>query len=161
MRLIGNSECADHGEVRIFCKIGVFYKWQEERKAEKESQHTDYRKRFWAAVTAIVVAAGSIGVSHAGFTLPNQAQKRVQMAAAETEPREQTAKKQVRMRQSKSLELEDAQGIRRRMQRRLRIRASWRSDKRRRAASECRRDSVARLRTCSTCVRAVERSMRL
>ena len=26
----------------------------------------DYRKRFWAAVTAIVVAAGSIGVSHAG-----------------------------------------------------------------------------------------------
>lgn len=54
----------------------------------------DYRKRFWAAVTAIVVAAGSIGVSHAGFTLPNQAQKQVQMAAAETEPAEQTAKKQ-------------------------------------------------------------------
>ena len=60
MRLIGNSECADHGEVRIFCKIGVFYKWQEE-KAEKESQ----------------------------------AQKQVQMAAAETEPAGQTAKKQV------------------------------------------------------------------
>ena len=55
----------------------------------------DYRKRFWAAVTAIVVTAGSIGVSHAGFTLPNQAQKQVQMAAAETEPAEQTAKKQV------------------------------------------------------------------
>ena len=27
----------------------------------------DYRKRFWAAVTAIVVTAGSIGVSHAGI----------------------------------------------------------------------------------------------
>ena len=71
----------------------------------------DYRKRFWAAVTAIVVAAGSIGVSHAGFTLPNQAQKQVQMAAAETEPAEQTAKKQVPNAAKRSLELEDAQGI--------------------------------------------------
>ena len=99
----------------------------------------DYRKRFWAAVTAIVVAAGSIGVSHAGFTLPNRAQKQVQMAAAETEPAEQTAKKQVPNAAKRSPELEDAQGIsRRRMQRRLRIRASWRVTKRRRAASECR-----------------------
>lgn len=71
----------------------------------------DYRKRFWAAVTAIVVTAGSIGVSHAGFTLPNQAQKQVQMAAAETEPAEQTAKKQVPNAAKRSLELEDAQGI--------------------------------------------------
>lgn len=71
----------------------------------------DYRKRFWAAVTAIVVAAGSIGVSHAGFTLPNQAQKQVQMAAAETEPAERTAKKQVPNVAKRSLELEDAQGI--------------------------------------------------
>ena len=71
----------------------------------------DYRKRFWAAVAAIVVAAGSIGVSHAGFTLPNQAQKQVQMAAAETEPAEQTAKKQVPNAAKRSLELEDAQGI--------------------------------------------------
>ena len=85
----------------------------------------DYRKRFWAAVTAIVVAAGSIGVSHAGFTLPNQAQKQMQMAAAETEPAEQTAKK------------------------------------RRRAASRVSMRQCMRLRTCSTCVRAVERSMRL
>ena len=49
---------------------------------KKKPGTPDYRKRFWAAVTAIVVAAGSIGVSHAGFTLPNQAQKQVQMAAA-------------------------------------------------------------------------------
>ncbi|WP_243099031.1 hypothetical protein [Clostridium sp. AF22-10] len=121
----------------------------------------DYRKRFWAAVTAIVVAAGSIGVSHAGFTLPNQAQKQVQMAAAETEPAEQTAKKQVPNAAKQSLELEDAQGIRRRMQRRLRIRASWRVTKRRRAASGVSTRQCMRLRTCSTCVRAVERSMRL
>lgn len=111
MRLIGNSECADHGEVRIFCKIGVFYKWQEE-KAEKESQsHRITGNVSGAAVTAIVVAAGSIGVSHAGFTLPNQAQKQVQMAAAETEPAEQTAKNQVPNAAKRSLELEDAQGI--------------------------------------------------
>ena len=114
----------------------------------------DYRKRFWAAVTAIVVAAGSIGVSHAGFTLPNQAQKQVQMAAAETEPAEQTAKKQVPNAAKQSLELEDAQ-------RRLRIRASWRVTKRRRAASGVSTRQCMRLRTCSTCVRAVERSMRL
>ena len=77
---------------------------------KKKPGTPDYRKRFWAAVTAIVVAAGSIGVSHAGFTLPNQAQKQVQMAAAETEPAEQTAKKQVPNAAKRSLELEDAQG---------------------------------------------------
>lgn len=117
----------------------------------------DYRKRFWAAVTAIVVAAGSIGVSHAGFTLPNQAQKQVQMAAAETEPAEQTAKKQVPNAAKRSLELEDAQGI----QEADAARASWRVTKRRRAASRVSMRQCMRLRTCSTCVRAVERSMRL
>ncbi|MFR4580000.1 MAG: hypothetical protein ACLT76_10615 [Clostridium fessum] len=121
----------------------------------------DYRKRFWAAVTAIVVAAGSIGVSHAGFTLPNQAQKQVQMAAAETEPAEQTAKKQVLNAAKRSLELEMHRAFRRRMQRRLRTRASWRATKRRRAASGVSMRQCMRLRTCSTCVRAVERSMRL
>ena len=120
----------------------------------------DYRKRFWAAVTAIVVAAGSIGVSHAGFTLPNQAQKQVQMAAAETEPAEQTAKKQVPNAAKRSLELEDAQGI----QEADAAAVADQSElvtKRRRAASRVSMRQCMRLRTCSTCVRAVERSMRL
>lgn len=121
----------------------------------------DYRKRFWAAVTAIVVTAGSIGVSHAGFTLPNQAQKQVQMAAAETEPAEQTAKKQVPNAAKRSLELEDAQGIQEADAAAVADQSEWRVTKRRRAASGVSMRQCMRLRTCSTCVRAVERSMRL
>lgn len=122
----------------------------------------DYRKRFWAAVTAIVVAAGSIGVSHAGFTLPNQAQKQVQMAAAETEPAERTAKKQVPNAAKRSLELEDAQGIQEADAAAVADQSELESDKT--TASPASRVSMRqcmRLRTCSTCVRAVERSMRL
>ena len=58
MGLIGNSECADHGEVRIFCKIGVFYKWQEE-KAEKESQAH--------RITGNVSGGGDRDCGHGGF----------------------------------------------------------------------------------------------
>ena len=110
MRLIGNSECADHGEVRIFCKIGVFINGKR-RKQKKKPGTPDYRKRFWAAVTAIVVAAGSIGVSHAGFTLRIRHRSRCRWRLLRQEPAEQTAKKQVSNAAKRSLELEDAQGI--------------------------------------------------
>ena len=131
------------------------------RKQKKKARHTGLPETFLAAVTAIVVTAGSIGVSHAGFTLPNQAQKQVQMAAAETEPAEQTAKKQVPNAASEVWSWKMHRAFRRRMQRRLRTRASWRVTKRRRAASGVSMRQCMRLRTCSTCVRAVERSMRL